>query len=498
MNYIATAVVLVVPIAGGVPVIAISIPIRIIVSVVVIVVIRVAESEAAAPEVAIMESTTTKFTESTTTKFTGSTTTKFTATKTTTESASHLATTESAEAATMEAATAKAATMETATAHAASVETATATATAHATATVATAAATATATATASQRYRWRSQANRRNCQQRYHRLTQHHHSPSEYRSQPRHLSQVAIAPEKRYWLRHHCYSTPRERRLIKFQFRKRTAPIARFRRFHCCRCNLILEFRNKKLLPGCATDVTSISRSSVLPPEYLQALSNEHVQAVIVLVDGMFFQERKRIAQLAASASLLWLSRIVAGGLISYGVYLADSFRRAATYVLKILKGAKPGDLAVEFPNKLELIINLKTSKALGGRPFADTARADRRGDRIEMPFAAAHESVVGTFETCRRTLRMSVYRGRPEVIGARSERRVWSQTGRMIQTRDLGSGVRISWGAPIYPRARHRDQQVSFIRNRFRKAEFTRPRCQSSGVSPAVPPHSIGTNRG
>jgi hypothetical protein len=247
---------------------------------------------------------------------------------------------------------------------------------------------------------------------------------------------------------------------------------------------------------------VTSISRSSVLPPEYLQALSNEHVQAVIVLVDGMFFQERKRIAQLAASARLPavygFREHVDAGGLISYGVNLADNFRRAATYVVKILKGAKPGDLAVEFPNKLELIINLKTSKALGGRPFADTARADRRGDRIEMPFAAAHESVVGTFETCRRTLRMSVYRGRPEVIGARSERRVWSQTGRMIQTRDLGSGVRISWGAPIYPRARHRDQQVSFIRNRFRKAEFTRPRCQSSGVSPAVPPHSIGTNRG
>jgi hypothetical protein len=67
----------------------------------------------------------------------------------------------------------------------------------------------------------------------------------------------------------------------------------------------LILEFRNKKPLPSCATDVTSISRSSVLPPEYLQALSNECVQAVIVLVDGMFFQERKRIAQLAASARL-------------------------------------------------------------------------------------------------------------------------------------------------------------------------------------------------
>jgi len=125
---------------------------------------------------------------------------------------------------------------------------------------------------------------------------------------------------------------------------------------------------------------VTSISRSSVLPPEYLQALSNEHVQAVIVLVDGMFFQERKRIAQLAASARLPavygFREHVDAGGLISYGVNLADNFRRAATYVVKILKGAKPGDLAVEFPNKLELIINLKASKALGGRPFADTCQ--------------------------------------------------------------------------------------------------------------------------
>ena len=116
------------------------------------------------------------------------------------------------------------------------------------------------------------------------------------------------------------------------------------------------------------------------------------------MLVDGMFFQERKRIAQLAAIARLPavygFREHVDAGGLISYGVNLADNFRRAATYVVKILKGAKPGDPAVEFPNKLELIINLKTSKALGGRPFADTARADRRGDRIEMPFAAAQES--------------------------------------------------------------------------------------------------------
>jgi putative ABC transport system substrate-binding protein len=100
------------------------------------------------------------------------------------------------------------------------------------------------------------------------------------------------------------------------------------------------------------------------------RALANDPVQAVIVLADGMFFSERERIAQLAAAmrvpAFYAFRDHVDAGGLISYGVNLAECFRRAAGYVVKILKGAKPGDLPVEFPTKLELVINAKAAKAL------------------------------------------------------------------------------------------------------------------------------------
>jgi ABC-type uncharacterized transport system substrate-binding protein len=90
-----------------------------------------------------------------------------------------------------------------------------------------------------------------------------------------------------------------------------------------------------------------------------------------LVVTDPMFIPHRARLADLVAKNRLpsIFTQRadVEAGGLMAYGPNFADMYRRAATFVDKILKGAKPADLPVEQPTKFELVINLKTAKTLG-----------------------------------------------------------------------------------------------------------------------------------
>jgi ABC-type uncharacterized transport system substrate-binding protein len=100
-------------------------------------------------------------------------------------------------------------------------------------------------------------------------------------------------------------------------------------------------------------------------------ATKRERPDAILTLVDPVTFAQRHLIADFAARERLpaMYAVRefVESGGLMSYGVDLRDLFRRGASYVDKILKGAKPADLPVEQPTKFELVINLKTAKALG-----------------------------------------------------------------------------------------------------------------------------------
>jgi len=99
--------------------------------------------------------------------------------------------------------------------------------------------------------------------------------------------------------------------------------------------------------------------------------MTRGRTQALTVLTSIMLFDERRRLVDLAAKKRLPavypWREAVDAGGLMAYGANLPDLYRRAATYVDRILKGTKPGDLPVEQPTKFELVINLKTAKALG-----------------------------------------------------------------------------------------------------------------------------------
>jgi putative ABC transport system substrate-binding protein len=113
-------------------------------------------------------------------------------------------------------------------------------------------------------------------------------------------------------------------------------------------------------------------------------AMTRERAEALFVVSEAMFYLHRARLAELAARNKLpsMYTSRdpVKAGAFISYGSSFGDIYRRAAVYVDKVLKGAKPADLPVEQPTKFELVINLKTAKALGLTiPPAVLARADQ-----------------------------------------------------------------------------------------------------------------------
>jgi putative ABC transport system substrate-binding protein len=101
------------------------------------------------------------------------------------------------------------------------------------------------------------------------------------------------------------------------------------------------------------------------------QKMAREGVHAAIVAADSFYFQNRRPIAEIGnrhrVPAMYTGRESVEAGGLISYGTSIADSYRRAATYVDKILKGAKPADLPIEQATTFHLAINARTAKALG-----------------------------------------------------------------------------------------------------------------------------------
>jgi putative tryptophan/tyrosine transport system substrate-binding protein len=105
--------------------------------------------------------------------------------------------------------------------------------------------------------------------------------------------------------------------------------------------------------------------------PGAFAAMADWRAGGLVTLTDGMLFSQRDRVVDLALKGKLPGVYTeaefVAAGGLASYGPSLPDLFRRAASYVDKILKGAKPADLPIEQPSKFELVVNLKTAQTLG-----------------------------------------------------------------------------------------------------------------------------------
>jgi putative tryptophan/tyrosine transport system substrate-binding protein len=133
----------------------------------------------------------------------------------------------------------------------------------------------------------------------------------------------------------------------------------------------------------GVQLQVVEVRNSTELDSAF-SAMTRERAGALVVIPDFVFMDQRMRIVDLAAKnrlpAMYAWREPVDAGGLMAYGASIPDLLGRAAVYVDKIIKGAKPADLPIEQPAKLELVINLKTAKALGLTiPPSLLARADQ-----------------------------------------------------------------------------------------------------------------------
>ena len=112
-------------------------------------------------------------------------------------------------------------------------------------------------------------------------------------------------------------------------------------------------------------------ARDARSPERSLTSRARRRIDALLLITDAFFWSQREQIAALALQHRLPAMfpetEFAVSGGLMAYGPNIANNFRRAADYVDRILKGAKPGDLPVEQPTKFDLVVNLKTAKALG-----------------------------------------------------------------------------------------------------------------------------------
>jgi putative tryptophan/tyrosine transport system substrate-binding protein len=132
----------------------------------------------------------------------------------------------------------------------------------------------------------------------------------------------------------------------------------------------------------------------------------------LIVIPDAFMVAHRAGIAMLAARYRIPAIYSFTffaeAGGLMSYGINPLGEFQRAASYADRILKGAKASELPVQAPDKLQLVINLKTAKALG----LDVPLFLRQRDRIRLPFAALHESRTSICPAA-----MSAFGGRADI---------------------------------------------------------------------------------